>query len=236
MKLVVRDVSALLNVSEKTVYQWIARRDLPAYRINDQYRFNRIELLEWAVANRLPLAPDILKESQTNGPGEFPGTGEALRAGGIFYGVPGTDKGAVLAEVVRIMSLPAEVDRDFLLEVLLARESLCSTGIGDGVAIPHVRNPIVMHVSRPIMSLSFLEQPVEFDALDGRPVHTLFTIVSATIRGHLKLLSQLSFAMHQPDFKAAIARKAPREELLQQAEAIDGTVTFQAPANSENPS
>ena len=236
MKLVVRDVSALLNVSEKTVYQWIARRNLPACRINDQYRFNRIELLEWAMANRVPLAPDILKESHSNDPGEFPGIAEALRAGGIFYGVQGSDKATVLAEVVRIMRLPAEVDRDFLLEVLLARESLCSTGIGDGVAIPHVRNPIVMHVPRPIMSLSFLEQPVEFDALDGRPVHTLFTIVSATIRGHLKLLSRLSFAMRQPDFKAAIASRTPREELLRQAEDIDGTVALQDPPDSENPS
>ncbi|HUV50003.1 MAG TPA: PTS sugar transporter subunit IIA [Anaerolineae bacterium] len=227
MKLVVRDVSALLNVSEKTVYQWIAKRNLPAHCINDQYRFNRIELLDWAMAKHLPLAPDILGKAHPDDPCEFPGIAEALRTGGVFYHVPGGDKAAVLAKVVRIMSLPAEVDRDFLLEVLLARESLCSTGIGDGVAIPHVRNPIVMHVPRPIMSLSFLEQRVEFDALDGRPVHTLFTIVSSTIHGHLQLLSRLSFAMRQPDFKAAIARKAPREELLQQAEAIDRTVAVQ---------
>ncbi|MBU1163318.1 MAG: helix-turn-helix domain-containing protein, partial [Proteobacteria bacterium] len=125
MKLVVRDVSALLNVSEKTVYQWIANRNLPAHRINDQYRFNRIELLDWALANRLPLAPDILgKAHPDDDPCEFPGTAEALRAGGVFYHVPGGDKAAVLAEVVRIMSLPAVVDRDFLLEVLLSRESL----------------------------------------------------------------------------------------------------------------
>lgn len=236
MKLVVRDVSALLNVSEKTVYQWIAKRSLPAQRINDQYRFNRIELIEWAMANRLPLAPDILEKAQPDGPGHFPGTAEALRAGGIFYRVPGGNKSAVLAEVVRIMSLPAEVDRKFLLEVLLARESLCSTGIGDGVAIPHVRNPIVMHVPRPAMSLSFLEQPVEFDALDGRPVHTLFTIVSTTIHGHLQLLARLSFAMRQPDFKAAIARRAPSEELLRLADAIDRTIAAPDPPDRENPS
>lgn len=236
MKLVIRDVSALLNVPEKTVYQWIAKRNLPAHRINDQYRFNRIELLDWAMANRLPLAPDVLGDAQPDLPGEFQGTAEALRAGGVFYRVPGLDKAAVLAEVVRIMSLPAEVDRRFLLEVLLARESLCSTGIGDGVAIPHVRNPIVMHVPRPIMSLSFLAQPVEFDALDGRPVHTLFTIVSATIRGHLQLLSRLSFALRQTTFKAAIDRKAAPEELLRLAETIDRTVAAPEPPDGGNPS
>lgn len=236
MKLVVREVSAILNVSEKTVYQWIAGRQLPAHRINGQYRFNRIELFEWATANRLPLAPDILEEPYPDGAGESADTAEALRAGGIFYRVPGRNKTAVLAEVVRLMPLPAEADRDFFLTVLLARESLCSTGIGDGVAIPHVRNPMVMPVPRPILSLSFLEQPVAFEALDGRPVHTLFTLVSATIRGHLQLLSRLSFAMHQPDFKAAVACQAPPEELLRQAEAVDATLFAPHPPMKGNPS
>ena len=68
------------------------------------------------------------------------------------------------------MKLPDDVDREFLYQVLLAREALGSTGIGDGIAIPHVRNPIVLHLSRPTVTLCFLEQPVDFGALDGQPV------------------------------------------------------------------
>src|SRR5213076_3370625 len=48
-----------------------------------------------------------------------------------------------------VMPLPAQVDRELLLGMLLAREALQSTGIGDGIAIPHVRNPIVLHVAHP---------------------------------------------------------------------------------------
>ena len=59
--------------------------------------------------------------------------------------------------------------REFLYQILLARESLGSTGIGDGVAIPHVRNPVVLHVSEPVVTLSFLETPIDFHALDGKP-------------------------------------------------------------------
>jgi PTS system nitrogen regulatory IIA component len=218
MELVVRDVSALLKVSEKTVYRWIAQHKLPAHRINEQYRFNRTELLEWATANRIPISADILKEDY---PAELPGLAEALQTGGIFYRVDGADKTAVLSEVVRIMPLPQAVDRAFLLEVLLARESLGSTGIGDGVALPHVRNPIVLHVQHPMISLCFLEHPVPFDAIDGRPVDTLFTIVSPTIRGHLHLLARLSFALQQTEFKSVVARKDLREELFRAAESID---------------
>ncbi|MFH1885468.1 MAG: helix-turn-helix domain-containing protein, partial [Pseudomonadota bacterium] len=79
MKLVDRDVAKLLGVSEKTVYRWIAQRKLPAHRINDQYRFNRTELLEWATANREPISVDILNEDD---PGVLPVLGNALREGG----------------------------------------------------------------------------------------------------------------------------------------------------------
>ncbi|MFH1139854.1 MAG: PTS sugar transporter subunit IIA [Pseudomonadota bacterium] len=218
MKLVVRDVSRLLNVSEKTVYRWIAQRSLPAHRINDQYRFNRTELLEWATANSVPFSAEIFEEDH---PGALPRLADSLRAGGIFHRVSGLDKPAVLAEAVRLMPLPPEVDRAYLLEVFLAREALGSTGIGQGLALPHVRNPAVMHIPRPMVSLCFLERPVEFGALDGLPVHTLFSIVSPTIRGHLHLLSKLSFALQQPEFKAVIDNRARGEAIIRQAEKIE---------------
>lgn len=63
--------------------------------------------------------------------------------------------------VVEAMRLPEAVDREQLLQVLLAREALASTAIGDGVAIPHVRNPIVLHVARPAITLCLLERPVD---------------------------------------------------------------------------
>jgi PTS system nitrogen regulatory IIA component len=79
------------------------------------------------------------------------------------------------------MPLPEEVDRQFLFQVLLARESLGSTAVGGGIAIPHVRNPIVMHIPLPIITLCFLEHPIEFGAIDAKPVHVLFTIVAEVI-------------------------------------------------------
>ena len=51
MKLTVRDVSELLDVSEKTVYRWLNDGKLPGYRMSGQYRFSRAEILEWATAN-----------------------------------------------------------------------------------------------------------------------------------------------------------------------------------------
>lgn len=175
MKLTVRDASKLLQVSEKTVYRWIEQRMVPAYLVNGQYRFNRAELLEWATSRRIKVSVDILAEPES-GQLPCPGIAEALEAGGVFYRVEGHNRESALRGVVQLMRLPDEVDRDFLLRVLVARETLGSTGIGEGIAIPHVRNPIVLHVPRPSITLCFLEQAIEFGALDGRPVRVLFTI------------------------------------------------------------
>ena len=222
MQIDVKEAARLLGVSEKTIYRWIKRGDLPAYRINDLYRFNRAELLEWATARRVGVSPDIFDDTSRDA-GPLPGLEDAIKAGGIHYRVAGRTKEDVLAAVVDLMRLPDEVDRAFLLSVILARESLGSTGFGGGIAIPHVRNPIVLHIPRPTITLCFLETPIEFGAVDGLPVHTLFTMVSPTVRAHLHLLSRLTFGLRLPDFQRPVRERASREELLAGARAVDAS-------------
>ena len=216
MKLTVRDAAELFGVSEKTIYRWVEQKGLPAYRINKQFRFNRTELLEWAAAGRTSLSPGILRQPET-GEEHLPDPVQALAAGGIHYRVAGTDRDSVLRSVVELLRLPDHVDREFLLQVLLAREALGSTGIGEGIAIPHARNPIVLNVEHPTITLCFLENPVDFAALDGRPVTTLFTLVSLTVRSHLHLLSRLAFILSSGDFRDVLKRQAPRDEILAEA-------------------
>jgi len=216
MQLTVRDVSKLLTVSEKTIYRWVKQGVLPAYRVNEQYRFNRAELLEWATSRKMNVSASLFDEPESNST-PIPSLVGALEAGGIFYRLGGTDVESALRAVVEHMRVPDEVDREFLLRVLLAREALQSTGIGDGIAVPHVRNPIVLHVPRPMVTLCFLERPVDFGALDGKPVHVLFSLISPTVRAHLRLLSRLSFALHDAGFKQAVVDQASREDILREA-------------------
>ena len=213
MQLSVRDAAGILNVSEKTIYRWIKQSVIPAYRINEQYRFNRTELLEWATSRRLQVSPSIFAEGETSSV-PLPSLSEALKAGGVSYRVEGTDQASVLRSVVDSLKLPEEVDREFLYKVLLARETLGSTGIGDGIAIPHVRNPVVLHVSKPTVSLSFLERAIDFQALDGKPVNILFTLISPSVRAHLHLLSRLGFVLRDAAFKDALKSEASRDVLM----------------------
>jgi nitrogen PTS system EIIA component len=212
MQLTLKNLTELLNVSEKTVRRWIKQGTIPAYRIQGQYRFNKSEILEWATSRRINVAANIFTEPEGV---LVAGLADALSAGGIFYRVSGSDKESALRAVVENIRLTDDADRALLLQFILAREAVASTGIGDGIAIPHVRNPLVLNVDHPIVTLCFLEKPIEFLSLDGQPVFCLFTIVAPTVRSHLYLLSRLAFALRSPDFKNAIKNQKSHDEILE---------------------
>ena len=223
MQLTVRDVASLLKVSERTIYRWIKEGSIPAYRISEQYRFHRAELLEWATARRIGVSVDLFEEAE-DASVRMPSLSESLLAGGIVYRIAGADKESVLRAAVGSMRLPDEVDREHLLRVLVAREAMASTAIGDGIAIPHVRNPIVLHVPRSMVTLCFLERPVDFGALDGKPVHCLFTMVSPTVRAHLHLLSRLAFALRDAGFLEIVRRQGLRDQILDELRRVESSV------------
>jgi len=220
MKLTIRDVAAMLNVSGRTIYRWIDLEVIPAYRINEQWRFNRAELLAWATARRLNVSSELLQEPETLG-SPVPSLVETLIAGGVFYRVAGHDKASALRAIVEISKLPDDVDRSWVFEMMLARESLESTGIGEGIAIPHVRYPIALHTPKPLLMLCFLEQAVEFGAIDGQPVRVLFCLLSPSIRGHLALLSRVAFVLRDACFKDVVLREASRDEIFQEAKRVE---------------
>jgi PTS system nitrogen regulatory IIA component len=227
MQLSIRQVSKLLKVSEKKVNEWIKRGILRADRVNDQYRLHRSDLLEQTVSREIDIPAEIFAASESTGT-RAPSLVEALRGGGIFYGLHGADKSAVLRAIVETLALPPNVDRESLSQVLLAREALGSTAIGEGIAIPHVRRPIVLSGSSASISLCFPDQPVDFGAVDGELVFAIFLLVSPTARTHLQLLSRLSFALHDRELKAALARRASAPEILAEFQRVEGAIQAQA--------
>lgn len=213
MNLSVRDAAKLLQVSDKTIYRWIKQEIIPAYRFQGQHRFNRAELLEWATSRRMGVEPEAFSEPESAAQ-PLPTLTEALESGGIIYRLGGKTRNEVLKNLVDEMRLSEDVDRSYLLKVLIAREELASTGIGDGIALPHPRQPMLTHINQPMVTLAFLDQPVEFNSLDGRPVNILFSIISPTLRSHLYLLSMLSFACRKPAFLRVLQEEGSRDEIF----------------------
>jgi nitrogen PTS system EIIA component len=221
MKLTVRDAARVLSVAESQIYRWVDDGEIPCYVVNHRPLFSPAELLEWATSRRLAVSPQLFESGDDDNGAGPPRLAEALARGGIHRGVRGGDRDAVMKAVVERLPVPEEADREVLLQVLLAREALGSTAIGEGLAIPHVRTPLVFPGVPAAAALCFLETPVSFAAIDGRPVHTVFVLVSPTIRGHLQLLSRLSLALLDRGFKEAVLGRAPAEQILEQARRID---------------
>lgn len=222
MDLTAKDAARMLNVPEDQIYTWIRNGTLPSYRVKDRYRLNRVELLEWAGARAIKVAPEFFPENHDPN-GELLLT-DALRRGGVCDDVACTDKTSALKAVCDLLTLPGQIDRDELHSVLVAREALCSTGIGNGIAIPHPRGPIVLGLSEPHVTLAFLRQSIEYGALDGRPVSTLFVIISTTVHIHLTLLSHLMFALQDAEFRGLLDRRASAEAILAQSAEIEHRV------------
>jgi nitrogen PTS system EIIA component len=226
MHLTVADVAALLRTSTKQIYRWIDEGELGCNWFHDQPRFNRTELLEWATTRHMPIAVDQFLDDEGD-VDSFPTLVACLGAGGIHHNIGGSDRLSVLRAVVNVMQLP-EDERETLVQVLLAREATGSTGIGNGIAIPHVRHPIVMGGSPASISLCFLDRPVDFCAIDGSPVHTIFLMISTTVRGHLQTLAKLSVALSDPGFKNAVLRRAPADEILREAGRVEAGLPLPA--------
>jgi PTS system nitrogen regulatory IIA component len=221
-----------LDVGESTVTRWIRQRGLPAQFVGGQYRFNRAEVLEWATANQINVSPEMFDHVETEDE-PSPNLAQALEAGGIFYRFQDTSKDRVLRALVSVLPLPDGADRELLLRLFLAREAAASTAIGGGVALPHVRNPIVLRVVRPLVTLCFLDKPVDFGALDGEPVRVLFSLVCPTMRSHLQMLARLSHALHDAQFKDVIMRQGTREEILREAQRVEAALAAPAAAGGK---
>jgi nitrogen PTS system EIIA component len=224
VQLTVRQAAAYFGVDDQTVRRWIAERDLPVHRANERLHLNAIEIWEWAVEHGIPVSRRLLDDARRK-PEHVPPLSELLERGGVHRDIPAAAgaKGGVLAGVVAGLPLPPEVDRDFLLTVLEAREAMGSTGIGDGIAIPHVRNPILLHVKRPFVSLFLLEHPVDFGAIDGKPVHALFVVVAPSVPVHLRVLAQLGHVLRDAGLRALLAERASADRILGRVRELEGS-------------
>jgi PTS system nitrogen regulatory IIA component len=224
MQLTLREAATYLGVSEATARRWVGARGLPVHRVNERLYLNAVELWEWATEQGIHVSRRLLDHARRS-PDEIPPVSTLLRAGGIHQDLEATDKRGVLRAFVERLPLPPEQNREALLSILEAREAMGSTGVGDGIAIPHVRNPIVLHIESPFVTLGLLRRPVDFDAIDGQPVHALFMVVSPTVPGHLRILAQLGFLLRDDELRRLLRERAPSEAILNRIEFLEQTRT-----------
>jgi PTS system nitrogen regulatory IIA component len=140
---------------------------------------------------------------------------ELLERGGVHYRISGNSPREVLAALIGALKNLPPVPADELLQACLEREALMSTSVGNGIALPHPRNPMAADRGSQITALGFLEHPVNWNALDGNPVDTIFFIVSASPKLHLHTLSRINFFCQDDAFFTLLKNRASGEAIIQ---------------------
>src|SRR5512138_3113932 len=145
---------------------------------------------------------------------------EFLRADAVIANLTGQTGPAVLAELCRPLSAAYRVDAQRLVETLLDREKLGSTGIGEGVAIPHGKVPGLPGL---LASFGRSVPGIEFRAIDGRPTHLFFALFAPenSAGAHLKALARISRIFKNPAFREAILKAPDADAVYRLIEAED---------------
>lgn len=179
----IEEVAKYLRVSERTVYDWANRNEIPCGKLGTSWRFKRSEIEEW-VNSRLtaPKSPEPLPLSLEH----------LVRAERVLV-LDETTKAEVLNRMINnLAEAPQVKNRDELAEAIFQREQLMSTGIGMRVAIPHVR---LRSVSELVMTVALCRNEVaDYESLDGLPVRLLFMIAARHDQHaqHIKTLAAIS--------------------------------------------
>ena len=122
-------------------------------------------------------------------------------------------KEGVLRELVHVLAqVERQVNEDRMTEILLERESLGSTGIGDGVAVPHGKSK---EVERILASFGRSLPGMDFQSLDGKPTHLFFLLIAPENSAgmHLKALAQISRLMKDQAFRKRLIDAHSAEEI-----------------------
>lgn len=129
---------------------------------------------------------------------------DCLDIDSVLLDIKGTQKADVLSELCESLEKSGKIkDKSKILNALLEREKLGSTGIGQGVAIPHAKSETVTEV---VAALGISKKGIQFDALDGEPVYLVFLLISPPDSSgtHLKILARISRLLKDKFFRQSI--------------------------------
>lgn len=210
MDLKIKDVADLLNVSETTIRRWLADGKIPAYRLNHQFRFSRTEIENWVLSCKMQKDKDgfnpftdekenfinIKSEEAQKLVGNKIGTQayslfRAIYKGSVINNIQGDTKEKVIKASVKVIAKNLSLDAEVLTDLLLDRENLMPTALNHGIAVPHTRD-FLLPKSYDIVTVVYLDKPIDYGALDGEKVKTLFFLFACDDKRHLHLLAKIA--------------------------------------------
>ena len=203
--LTIEEVARYLRVSERTVYDWAQKGEIPSGKIGTVWRFKKTEIERW-VNERLS------SNRPSSGVFSVVQIQNILSPDRILFLNYSKKRDALVALAENLAGAPQIKSRQELVAEILRREELMSTAIGRGIAIPHVR---LSSVTDLVVSVGVSQiDVIDFQSLDDVPVRLLFMIAAAYNQHayYLQTLSFFSSKLKNNELRSSlIAAKTPQE-------------------------
>jgi PTS system nitrogen regulatory IIA component len=127
-----------------------------------------------------------------------------IHRGGVIKNVDGKTPQEIYKKVCDMIDLPDGMTSEQVYNALCAREEVLSTAVGNGIALPHARTPIMKDEKDQRICVVYLKEPIDMKAPDERPVSVLFVLLTHNSQVHLKVLSSLAGLFRDSDFRKAL--------------------------------
>ena len=137
-----------------------------------------------------------------------------ISKGGVFT-VEGSSTTEIYEKVCNLIKFPESITSDAVFNALCAREKIMSTAVGNGIALPHSRYPILKNSDDQRIIVCYLKETLQMNAPDGRLVGVMFILLTSSPQFHLKVLSQLAFLFQNKDFRNTLDKKPNEAELIE---------------------
>jgi PTS system nitrogen regulatory IIA component len=209
MDFTIKDVSVLLAKPEKEIQNLIKANGIPFQEINDKFFFNKQQIVEWALIRNIPI--NISKHKNMS-EYQVKALNTILDQDSFYYDCAFMEN-SYLEQMLSLIPLEANIDKEIIIQLLKNREALMSTAIGNGISLPHPRIPLMVG-RNPLIKFFFPQNPLNLKSVDGKPVHTIILLISQTIKQHLSLLAHLSFLLSKEEFRSSLEKRLNSRNLL----------------------
>lgn len=139
---------------------------------------------------------------------------DLLFKGGVYTAVPAKNAQEAYRCISQSINLPASITADEFYAALCERESVLTTAVGNGVALPHSQKPMLHDEDEECVAVCYLQTPIDMGAPDGRLVYVMFVLLTSSLQSHLQAISQLARYLQLPEFRRALEQQASAAELI----------------------
>lgn len=144
-----------------------------------------------------------------------------IHKGGIYIDVEGSTPQEIFDEISKKIDLPEGMTAEQISSALTSREQVLSTAVGNGIALPHARSPIMKTEDDQRIIIAYLKNPINMNAPDERDVYVMFILLTSNPQIHLKVLTSLAGLFRSLRFRKALEAKAGELELASLIRELD---------------